>query len=196
MNASGSDRHADRALVAGFLDSRSEAAFQALYRRYTPVLYGVVLRVLGGDTAETEEVLQDTWICVAEKLAGFRWESSLGTWLTAIALNFARNRYRGRRRRNEQDLAMVTELPGPPPIERVVDAIDMQRAVTSLAEGYREVVILHDVYGYTHDEIAEILGIAPGTSKSQLARARCALRRLLTETGDEKNERRTSRPTE
>lgn len=192
MRAPVFDRSDDAALVRQYLDTRSEAAFRSLYRRYTPRIYGVVFRMLGGDVQETQDVVQEAWIRVAERLATFRWESSLATWVTSVAINVARNHYRSRRVREDRELADVSEMPAPPRIERAIDSVDMARAVARLAEGYREVIVLHDVHGYTHDEIAEMLGIASGTSKSQLTRARRALRRLLTQTGDENDERRIS----
>ena len=163
-----------------------------MYRRYTPAVYGVVLRLLGGDELEAEDVVQEAWLCAVDKLHTFRWESSFATWLTAIAINFARNRYRDRRRQQEREVAEMTEMPAPPRLERTIDVMDMERAVSRLPDNYREIVLLHDVYGYSHDEIANILGIASGTSRSQLSRARGTLRRWLTQTGDEDHERQTS----
>ena len=192
MRNPGSDHPDDFGLVSDYLESHSEAAFRVVYRRHTPALFGVALRLLDGDRTEAEEVVQETWLCAAQKLMAFRWESSLATWLTAIAINFARNRYRGRRVRDERELAEVTEVPAPAPVERTIAVVDLERAVNRLPDGYREVVVLHDVYGYTHDEIGDILGIAAGTSKSQLSRARSTLRRWLSPGGDENRERQTS----
>jgi RNA polymerase sigma-70 factor (ECF subfamily) len=81
-------------------------------------------------------------------------------------------------------------MPATEPLARAIDVMEVQSAVERLPDGYREVLLLHDVQGHTHEEIAEILGIAPGTSKSQLSRARSTLRRWLTDTG-ENDERRS-----
>ena len=181
----------DRRYVAEYLSARSESAFRALYRRHTGALYGVVLRLLNGHEADAEDVIQETWLAAAQKLSTFQWRSSLRTWLTAIAVNCARNRCR-RRAREETRLRAgeVTEMPSAERLERVIDVLEMERAVERLPDRYREVLLLHDVQGHTHVEIAEILGIAPGTSKSQLSRARSTLRRWLEEPG-ENHERRS-----
>jgi RNA polymerase sigma-70 factor (ECF subfamily) len=153
----------DAALAAAFLRDRDEAAFRALYRRHTPALYRVAWRFLGGDGADAEEVVQETWTVAAERLANFHGESSLRSWLTGIALNRCREALR---RAARAPAAGASRL-------------DLERALAALPPGYREVLVLHDVEGYSHLEIAEILGVAPGTSKSQLSHARRALRAQL-----------------
>lgn len=180
----------DHRLVHEFLATGSEAAFRALYRRHTPALFAVVVRLLGGNTAEAEDVIQEAWVRAAQKLDGFEWRSTLRTWLTGIALNCARNRYRTNAREAERHTE-VTELPVANPMERNIEVIELERAVAQLPEGYREVLLLHDVHGYTHEEVGEILGIESGTSKSQLSRARSTLRRRLSETGDGNLEQRS-----
>ena len=180
----------DHRLVHEFLATGSEAAFRTLYRRHTPALFAVVVRLLGGNTAEAEDVIQESWVRAAQKLDGFEWRSTLRTWLTGIALNCARNRYRTNAREAERHTE-VTELPVATPMERNIEVIELERAVAQLPQGYREVLLLHDVYGYTHEEVGEILGIESGTSKSQLSRARSTLRRRLSETGDGNLEQRS-----
>lgn len=177
----------DRRLVEAYAKERDEDSFRALYRRHTDVIYGVVFRLLG-EPSDADDVVQETWLIAARRLPEFRWESRLRTWLTAIAVNCARNRIRRRRTHEGDGPGEVTELPAPPPIDHAIDPIDMARAIDSLPNGYREVLVLHDVHGHTHDEVAEILGIATGTSKSQLARARGALRRWLGRAGGERND--------
>lgn len=181
----------DRRLARAYLRRRDEAAFRALYQRHTPVLFAVVLRLLQGSQADSEEVIQETWIRAGEKLDAFRWESALQTWLVSIAVNCARNRIRQRVTRSAAELGEVSELPAASPIERDIDPIDMERAIDALPDGYRQVLVLHDVHGHTHDEVAEMLGIAQGTSKSQLARARSSLRRWLNRSGDYNDARRS-----
>jgi RNA polymerase sigma-70 factor (ECF subfamily) len=175
--ADAADREPDRELVTRFLAARSETAFRRLYRRHTPRLYQTVLRLVGGSGAEAEDVVQEVWLRAADRLEGFRWVSSLSTWLTGIAVNVCRETRRSRPREVEaaaehEPAAGSLDPPGS-------GALDLERALAALPDGYRRVVILHDVEGYTHEETARLLGIEAGTSKSQLHQARWALRRLL-----------------
>jgi RNA polymerase sigma-70 factor (ECF subfamily) len=167
----------DRRLAEALLGDGDEQAFRELYRRHTPRLYQLVLRLVGGLDAEAEDVVQETWIRAAEGLGEFRWESQFATWLTGIGLNLCRDRMRRTVRRAE--LLAAEPVNGAVPPVRPEDRIDLERAITQLPSGYREVLILHDVEGFTHTEIGNRLGIAEGTSKSQLFFARKAMRRLL-----------------
>lgn len=153
-----------------------EEAFRALYRRYTPSLFPFILRILGGAREEAEDVVQDTWLRAVRALDRFRWESSFRTWLMGIGLNRAREVLRKRARRDAVTLTDMDAAVRPVP---VVERLDVERALTCLPQGYREVLILHDVEGFTHPEISARLDIAVGTSKSQLFHARRALRQLL-----------------
>jgi RNA polymerase sigma-70 factor (ECF subfamily) len=165
----------DRELVRRVMADGDERAFRTLYRRHTPALYQFAVRTLGGDESEAEDVVQETWIRGTEGWSGFRWEASLLTWLKSIALNLCRAAFR-RRNTAWLDLAQVEPAaPHPSPDGR----IDLERALTLLPPGYRTVLLLHDLEGYRHDEIAARLGTSAGTSKSQLHRARRALRNLL-----------------
>jgi RNA polymerase sigma-70 factor (ECF subfamily) len=174
------------------LDRRDPRAFRALYRANTPAMLGVVMRMLGGRREDAEDVVQEAWLVAAEKLAGFRGDSSLRTWLVGIAVHCARSRLRrhAAAAAREVDLAGVVELPGPPPLAESVPAVDLERAIAALPDGYREVLILHDVFGYTHAEIGLMLGVETGTSKSQLHQARASLRRRLGGKGNANHERR------
>lgn len=163
---------ADRDLVAEILRSGDEPAFRVLYRRHTPRLYRLALRVGPG---EAEDLVQELWIRAAARWAEFGWRSSLGTWLAGILLNLIRERYRAARRRPSEPL-IEDWATDPPPLD---DRLDLAQAIERLPPGYRAVVVMHDVEGYTHQDIATALGIDAGTSKSQLARARRALRRWL-----------------
>jgi len=163
----------DRALAQRFLRHRDEVAFLALYRRHTPVLYRIAYRMLP-DTQRTAEIVQDTWIRATEKLPSFRWESSLATWLAGIVIN--RSREEIRRRDAEPQSSHDLAEPLAPAASSVLERLDLERAIAQLAGGYREVLLLHDVEGYTHEEIAHALEIEPATSRSQLARARSAMR--------------------
>jgi len=155
-----------------------ELAFRRLYGRHTPRLYLLVLRLLGGSEADAQDVVQDTWLKAVESLSRFRWDASFGTWLSAIGLNVARESLRRQSRRMEEALGEEHDQAQRPPREHV-DAMDLERAIRALPPGYRTVLVLHDVEGYRHEEIAERLGIAVGTSKAQLFHARRAMRAAL-----------------
>jgi len=167
----------DRALAEQVL-AGDEGAFRQLYRRHTPRLHQLALRLLGGNDADAEDVVQDTWIKAVEKLDTFRWESAFGTWLHAIALNVTRESARRRGRRQETALPEDQEPEAPAPLDHV-EVMDLERAIATLPDGYRTVLVLHDVEGYTHEEIGERLGVAAGTTKSQLFWARRAMRAQL-----------------
>ena len=166
----------DRDLTAAILQEGAEQAFRELYRRYTPRLYQFVLRVVGGDELDAEDVVQETWIRACGHLERFRWESAFATWLLGIGLNVARGLLR-RRSRQETDLPEPREqiAPSGDPDAR----LDLERAIAGLPDGCRLVLVLHDVEGLKHHEIGIALGIVPGTSKSQLHQARQLLRARL-----------------
>ena len=172
------DRDEDRRLVERFLGSRDEAAFRALYRGHAAFLYSFLLRLSAGDAAAAEEGVQETWVRAAQGLAGFAWRSSLKTWLAGIAIRWWRETRRAAGR--EEELPEEASLPAAPPIRREIERVDLERALAALAPGYRRILLLHDVEGYTHEEVAELTGIDVGTSKSQLSRARNALRARLS----------------
>ncbi|HSM61160.1 MAG TPA: RNA polymerase sigma factor [Longimicrobiales bacterium] len=170
----------DRELAGRIADTGDERAFRTLYRRHTPALYPFVLRLLGGSEADADDVVQDTWMRAVRGLARFRWDASFRTWLLGIGLNRAREVLR-RRARHDGVAPMKRELPTAP--VRTEDRMDLERAIAALPEGYRTVLLLHDVEGFTHPEISERLEIAVGTSRSQLFHARRALRGLLEPPG-------------
>ena len=169
----------DQALAEALLLHGDERAFRQLYARHTPRLLQVVLRILGGAEHDAEDVVQETWIRATEKLGGFRWEAAFSTWLTGIGLNVARQLLRKRGR--WVDMEDAPEPWRPPANDG--DRIDLERAIALLPAGYRTVLVLHDVEGYRHDEIGELLGISAGTSKSQLFNARRSLRQVLEPQG-------------
>jgi RNA polymerase sigma-70 factor (ECF subfamily) len=166
----------DRELAESLMHEGDEAAFRELYRRHTPRLFQFALRLLGGSELDAEDVVQETWIRAVERLDTFRWESKLPTWLSGIAMNQCRDLWRKRNGR-EVDFEAAPETPvkAGPHDER----IDLERAIEMLPVGYRTVLLLHDLEGCTHDDIGRRLGIAAGTSKSQLSCARKAVRALL-----------------
>jgi RNA polymerase sigma factor (sigma-70 family) len=166
----------DRLLADRVSHQGDEFAFRELYRRHTPRLYAFVLRLLAGNELDAEDVVQDTWIKAVEKLSQFRWESAFGTWLLGIGLNRCRELFR----KKDRNWIMLEEEVAAVPREPLHDRIDLETALTELPPGYRTVVVLHDVEGFTHEEIAERLEISSNTSKSQLSRGRRALRSRLS----------------
>jgi RNA polymerase sigma-70 factor (ECF subfamily) len=167
----------DRELVEVLLSGGDEAAFRELYQRHTPRLYQVVLRIVGGSEHDAEDVVQETWMRACARVAKFRWEAKLATWLTAIGINLCREHLRKSGRFPTVELEPEIE-PGVQTIS-TSDWIDLERAIEILPDGYRAVLVLHDIEGYTHEEIGDLMEIAVGTSKSQLSRARRTLRALL-----------------
>lgn len=166
----------DDVLVRDVLDG-DEQAFRLLYRRHTPRLKQLLLRLVGEPRTDAEDVVQETWMRAVAGLSRFRGDAAFGTWLTGIGVRAASELLRRRRRRREWGDAEELALPGPasPPGER----IDLERALAALPDRYRAVVVLHDVEGFTHEEIATRLGVAAGTSKAWLFRARRAIRSVL-----------------
>ncbi|HEU5171135.1 MAG TPA: sigma-70 family RNA polymerase sigma factor [Gemmatimonadales bacterium] len=166
----------DRELVAAVAGDGDEAAFRALYRRHTPRLWRMALRLAAGEADEAEEIVHETWVRAVPRLGTFAWRAQLSTWLASIAINCARESWRAAGALQPLEV----EPPVADPVLRGADArIDLERALARLPAGYREVVVLHELEGYTHEQIAELLGIDPGTSKSQLHRARQRLRALI-----------------
>lgn len=160
----------DEFLVKCFLKKGEESSFRLLYRRHSPYLYLFAVRLLGGNKADAEDILQETWIRAARNLSNFRWRSSLRTWLCGILINCWREFTSRDRRANssaeEKELAQTN----------VHQTIELETLIQRLPDACREVFILHDIEGYTHEEISSLLGIHPGTSKSQTFEARKKLR--------------------
>ena len=164
----------DVALAAGG-DVR---AFERLYRAHLPRVHGLVRRMTGGRDAD--ELTQDVFVRVWQKLATFRRESAFGTWLHRLAANVVIERFRTdalRRGRHLDGEEIFERLPSTPTSGDL--AMDLDAALVHLPDGAREIFVLHDVEGYKHQEIADLLGISAGTSKAQLHRARMMLRRHL-----------------
>src|SRR5688572_6791136 len=168
----------DRDLVEGYLRRQDEDTFRRLYRRHTPVLYLMALRLMGGTGRGAEDAVQEAWIRALRGLASFRWEASLRTWLTGITIRVCRESLRRQAGRFEP---LPFEAAGAPSDHGKGARIDLERAVRMLPDGAREVLVLHDIEGLTHEEIGDRLGIQDGTSKSQLHKARKMLRVLLSE---------------
>jgi RNA polymerase sigma factor (sigma-70 family) len=166
----------DSELLDAFARDGSDRSFLPLYDRHAGAMYALAYRLMGAKEADAADALQEAWLRAIPRLPGFRRESSLRTWLCGFIVNCCRERFRGPLF-EELDEASVPSIGGND--LRVLEMIDLESALASLPPGARTVVILHDIEGYTHDEIAGALGIEPGTSKSQLSRGRAALRRHL-----------------
>ena len=157
-----------------------EAAMRSLWARHAPRIDVVVRRLVGHDPELAADIAQDVWIQIFRALPCFRGDAQFGTWAHRIAVNRTLNALRRTRRlaaievEVEDDTASVE-----PDTERGFLAESIEAAAARLAPGARTVFLLHDVEGYTHEEIAEALGITSGGSKSQLFKARAKLRTLL-----------------
>ena len=171
--------------------SGDTSALGDLYRRYNRRVYSLCLRMLA-NTAEAEDLTQEVFIKLLYEAGTFRGESAFTTWLHRLTVNVVLMYLRRHKRRFERPTqdeevpeltAPGTERPGRLPI---FDRLELDRALAGLPPGYRVVFVLFDVEGYTHDEIALILGCSPGTSKSQLHKARTRLRALLRERESER----------
>jgi RNA polymerase sigma-70 factor (ECF subfamily) len=156
------------------------AAFERLYRSTVRLVYALCLR-MSGDATRAEELTQDVFVRAWRKLATFRGESAFATWLTRLAVNVVLSERRGRSRREERyPLSGDLEAFGvAAPAAHPGAALDLERAIAGLPNGARRVFVLHDVEGWGHAEIARATGLAIGTCKSHLHRARALLREVL-----------------
>jgi RNA polymerase sigma-70 factor (ECF subfamily) len=153
-------------------------AFERLYRGHVNRVHGLARRMLSDD--EADEAVQDVFVRAWQKLSTFRGEAAFGTWLHRLAVNLLLSRRETlgtRRRRHVEGDVILEVLPSRRSTPEA--AMDMEAAIAQLPDGARQVFVLHDIEGYRHEEIAELLGLATGTSKSQLHRARMALRQHL-----------------
>jgi len=176
---SGQSRATEAALVERC--RRSElGAFEELYNQHAGRLYNVACRLLG-NAADAEDLVQEAFLLAHRKLDTFRGDSALGTWLHRLLVNLGLDHLRSRAGRAAQatmgiDDAKVAPFTRP---ESVPERIDLEQAIARLPEGSRAAFILHDIEGLEHREVAEILGVSEGTSKSQLHKARLKLREML-----------------
>jgi RNA polymerase sigma-70 factor, ECF subfamily len=167
------DRHDVERAAAG-----DAAAFERIYRRHVPRVHGMCRRMLSGE--ESDDVTQEVFIRAWEKLALFRGDAAFGTWLYRLAVNVilarrqSRTTYRERFGGGDPDVIPLAARRDRPDLR-----LDVEAAIDTLPAGAREIFLLHDVEGFTHEEIAGMLKVSAGTSKSQLHRARMSLRRYL-----------------
>jgi len=175
--------HGEAALVAR-AQGGDTRAFEALYREHVDRVYGLCLRMTG-NVGEAEDCAQEAFIQAWKKLAKFRGDSAFGTWMHRIAVNAVLGRIRKSKR--EQDRIQVVAEMGSSPasIGDSGNLRDLSDAIDRLPEGARHVFVLNAVYGYSHQESSDMLGIAVGTTKAQLHRARRLLAQQLKEQGFE-----------
>jgi RNA polymerase sigma-70 factor (ECF subfamily) len=172
------------------------AAFEYLYGLHSRRVYAVCLRMVG-NTTEAEDLTQEAFLLLFRKILTFRGESAFSTWLHRLAVNLVLMRLR----KKSPPIVSIEAASAPgdetasPSIDRgapdlllegTIDRINLERCIAQLPVGYRSIFVLHDIQGYQHNEIAEILGRSVGDSKSQLHKARVRLRELLNEHQREK----------
>lgn len=153
-------------------------AFERLYRRHVAKVNSLARWLVGGN--DVDDAVQEVFIRVWQKLNTFAGQSAFGTWLHRVAINALLRRRetagKFRARQTEDEFALEGAMA---PVRHPELRMAIESAVDTLPRGAREVFVLHDMEGYKHDEIADLLGIDPGTSRSQLHRARMLLRRVL-----------------
>ncbi|GBC76892.1 ECF RNA polymerase sigma factor SigE [bacterium HR08] len=160
------------------------SAFEELYRRHRRKVYSLCLRMLG-NVPDAEDLTQEVFLQLYRKIGTFKGTAALSTWLYRLTVNKVLMYVRTHRRKHREQLTEGEEIAQREAMIRprqngsLSDRIDLERAIRRLPPGYRAVFLLHDVEGYEHDEIARILGITVGTTKSQLHKARMKLRELL-----------------
>ncbi|HSH75263.1 MAG TPA: sigma-70 family RNA polymerase sigma factor [Longimicrobiales bacterium] len=154
-------------------------AIRALYERYAPRVYAVVRRIAADDDS-AQDYAQEAWIRAIRSLPTFRGDARFSTWLHRIAVNAALQALRKADTRAKRQAAPAPEnVPVAPSHGDSLLQRRLERALDTLPEGMRQVLILHDVEGYTHEEIGDVLGVTSGTSKSQLFKARAKMRAEL-----------------
>lgn len=156
------------------------AAFETLYHAHLGRIHALVRR-LGGRGAKIDELVQDVFVRAYEKLSTFRGESAFSTWLHRLAVNVVIEEKRSQIRRDARLVRTehLSEIPVASQARAPIAAVDLERAIAALPDGARTVLVLFDIEGYSHDEIAAVLDITSGTSKSQLHRARALIREAL-----------------
>ena len=164
-------------------------AFEIIYQRYHRRTYSLTMRMTS-NTSEAEDLTQEVFIQLFRKAGSFRGDSAFSTWLHRLTVNQVLMHFRRRSVKNEK-VSDDGEMPeqtvhgtANPNKMPVVDRIALKKAISELPNGYRNVFVLHDVEGYEHEEVARLMGISVGTSKSQLHKARLKLRGLLIKEKD------------
>lgn len=178
---------ADRVASEDELVSRAkngdQAAYESLYRLHRDKIYGLLWRMSGGQHALAEDLLQEAFVRAWQKLDLFRGDSRFGTWLHRLAVNVALSDRRSRMRIAGKEVAMDEHVDRTAVGQKDVRAdrqADLEQSIANLPERARAVLVLYDIEGYQHAEIAEMTGMAVGSSKAQLHRARKLLREELS----------------
>jgi RNA polymerase sigma-70 factor (ECF subfamily) len=173
----------DRSLIARVLAGEPTAE-RALYDAHVDRVFRLAYR-LAGHQDRAQDYTQETFIRAFARLGEFRFESSLSTWICSIAVSVALNGLRKVKRLQNREVELEVVEPALPGVTRPAAEPDLKerlaRAIDDLPEGYRTVFVMHDVEGYTHEEIGQALGVQSGTSKAQLFRARAKLRAALAD---------------
>jgi RNA polymerase sigma-70 factor, ECF subfamily len=171
------ERELIRRVLAG-----DPGAERTLYETHVDRVFRLVYR-MAGDLDRAQDYTQETFIRGFNRLAEFRGEAALSTWLGSIAISVTLNGLRKVRRSNEREVSLDDVMPAAPGAREADPDLKkrMSQAIDALPDGYRAVFVMHDVEGYTHEEIASSLGVHPGTSKAQLFRARARLREALAD---------------
>jgi RNA polymerase sigma-70 factor (ECF subfamily) len=167
------------------------AAFERIFRLHGRRVYSLCLRMVG-NTAEAEELAQEAFLQLFRKIQTFRGDSAFSTWLHRLAVNVVLMRLRKKTlaQTSLEEMAEPDEETGAPGkdfgtldvlLAGSLDRVQLERAISQLPPGYKTIFVLHDIEGYEHNEIAELMGCSIGNSKSQLHKARMRLRELLQE---------------
>jgi RNA polymerase sigma-70 factor (ECF subfamily) len=171
--------------LAGRCQRGDRAAFDQIYRRHSGRMYNVAWRMMGS-AADAEDLLQDVFLQVYQRIGSYRGDAALGTWLYRMMVNACLDQLRSRQGRQRKATDFIEDVDGFEPVagaiwrpDRALDRIDLDSAIAKLPPSYRAAFVLHDVEGRQHNEVAEMLGIVEGTSKSLLHKARGRLRALL-----------------
>jgi RNA polymerase sigma-70 factor (ECF subfamily) len=184
MSTANTNAYAEERALIKRAQSSDAQAFEALYRLHIDKVYGICLRMTG-NVSEAEDCAQEAFIQAWNKMQKFRGDSAFSTWLHRIAVNSVLGRMRKTKR--EQDRIMAVAETSMPTLDTgdTGELRDLSDAVNRLPEGARNVFVLHAVYGYSHNEAGNMLGIAAGTSKAQLHRAKRLLAQQLKQQGFE-----------
>ncbi len=161
-------------------------AFEELYRQHARRLFSLVLRMTGS-AEDAEDLLQEVFLQAHRKMAGFRGESTIGTWLYRLTMNHCLDHLRGRQMKMSRSTESLDAEDAfepaahVPAVPSAISRLDLEHAIAGLPEGCRAAFLLHDVEGFEHREVAKILGVSEGTSKSQVHKARMKLRAILSQ---------------
>ena len=177
----------DDALVRELRRSGSETAFAILYDRHTPWLLQTAWRMFGGAHHAAEDAVQETWVRACASIEEWRSVAPFAAWLRGIVVHVVLDTLRRDRRFVDELTESITDAPPD-------EWLDLESAIAALPAGYRAVLVLHDIEGFTHEEIGAQLGITSGTSKGQLFKARRAVRAWLTRDSDVQAEVKNARP--